>query len=233
LPAGNEERRLIGWHTQNNPNRGVMKMKVAQACFTVAMVLVLCCCVTQAADENEGWISLFDGKTLAGWKISENPDSFQIEDGTIVAHGSRAHLFYVGDVEDHNFRDFHFKADVMTTPGSNSGLYFHTQFQESGWPDKGYEVQVNQTHGDSKKSSGLYSVSDVFEAPAKDNEWYTQEIIVRGKHIVTKVNGETLVDYTEPDEVSGSRKVSSGTFAIQAHDPKSKVFFKNIFVKPL
>jgi hypothetical protein len=92
---------------------------------------------------------------------------------------------------------------------------------------------VNQTHKDRKKSSGLYGVCDVFEAPAKDNEWYTQEIIVQGKRIVTKVNGKTLVDYTEPDGVEGTRKLSSGTFAIQAHDPKSKVYIKNIVVKPL
>ncbi len=183
--------------------------------------------------DQEGWFSLFDGKSLDGWKVSENPDSFSVQDGAIVAHGPRAHLFYNGKVADHDFKDFHFKADVMTTQGSNSGLYIHTKYQDSGWPSLGYEVQVNQTHGDPKKSSGLYGVKDVFEAPAKDGEWYTQEIIVKGKRIITKVNGKTLVDYTEPDDVKGDRKLSSGTFAIQAHDPKSTVMFKNIMVKPL
>ena len=48
-----------------------------------------------------------------------------------------------------------------------------------------------------------------------------------------KVNGKTLVDYTEPDGVEGGRKLASGTFAIQAHDPKSNVHLKNIMVKPL
>jgi len=181
----------------------------------------------------DDWKCLFDGKTLDGWKASENPDSFKVEDGQIVAFGPRAHLFYTGDVEDHDFKNFHFKADVMTTPGSNSGLYFHTKYQEQGWPSVGYEAQVNNTHRDPKKTGGLYGISDVFKAPAKDNEWFTQEIIVRGKQIVIKVNGETLVDYTEPDDATGGRKLSSGTFAIQAHDPKSKVFVKNIQVKPL
>jgi hypothetical protein len=139
----------------------------------------------------------------------------------------------MGDVENHDFKNFHFKAEVMTMPGSNSGLYFHTKYQKSGWPAIGYEVQVNQTQGDPKKSSGLYNVKDVFEAPAKDNQWYTQEIIVRGKQIVTKVDGKTIVDFTEPDGVEGGRKLSSGTFAIQAHDPGSKVYIRNIRVKPL
>jgi len=186
----------------------------------------------KAADK-EGWFSLFDGKTLDGWTIAENPASFKVEDGMIVANGPRAHLFYSGNIKNHDFKNFHFKADVMTTKNANAGLYFHTKFQESGWPSIGYEVQVNQTHGDPKKSSGLYGVRDVFEAPAKDDEWYTQEIIVQGKRIITKVNGKTLVDFTEPDDVTGGRKLSSGTFAIQAHDPGSKVFFKNICVKPL
>jgi hypothetical protein len=200
----------------------------------VAVLLALALSpVVTFGEEKDGWICLFDGKTLNGWQVGVNPDSFQVEDGVLVVFGPRAHLFYNGDVEDHNFKNFHFKADVMTTPGSNSGLYIHTKFQEDGWPDVGYEVQVNITHRDPKKTSGLYGVKDVFEAPAKDNEWYTQEIIVRGKNIVTKVNGKTMVDYTEPPEVEGLRKLSSGTFAIQAHDPKSKVFVKNIMVKPL
>jgi hypothetical protein len=184
-------------------------------------------------DHEHGFISLFDGKSLDGWKIAENPDSFSVKDGAIVAHGPRAHLFYVGDVEDHDFTNFHFKADVMTKPQANSGLYFHTKYQETGWPSIGYEVQVNQTHGDPKKSSGLYGVQDVFEAPAEDNEWYTQEIIVRGNRIITKVDGKVTVDYTQPEDVTGGRKLSSGTFAIQAHDPNSVAYFKNIQVKPL
>jgi hypothetical protein len=196
-----------------------------------AMFVLLTATFGFAAED--GWICLFDGESLDGWKASENPDSFQVEDGKIVAFGPRAHLFYTGDVESHDFKNFHFKADVMTTPGSNSGLYFHTKYQEQGWPGIGYEAQVNNTHKDPKKTGGLYGIRDVLKAPAKDNEWFTQEIIVRGKQIVIKVNGETLVDYTEPDGVTGGRKLSSGTFAIQAHDPKSKVFVKNITVKSL
>ncbi|MFO7903601.1 MAG: 3-keto-disaccharide hydrolase [Planctomycetota bacterium] len=200
---------------------------------TVVLVIGLAGDLFAGDPDKQGFIPLFDGKSLDGWKISENPDSFSVKDGKIVAHGPRAHLFYMGKVEDHDFKNFHFKADVMTKPGANSGLYFHTRFQETGWPSMGYEVQVNQTHGDSKKSSGLYGVKDVFEAPAEDNEWYTQEVIVKGKRIITKVNGKTLVDYTEPDDVSGGRKLSHGTFAIQAHDPNSVAYFKNIKVKPL
>jgi opacity protein-like surface antigen len=202
-----------------------------------AVVVLLLATACYAADapkpDKDGFYSLFDGKSLDGWKVGKNAASFKVQDGLIVANGDVAHLFYDGPVKDHNFKNFHLKAEVMTFPKANAGIYFHTQFQEAGWPGIGYEVQVNQTHSDPKKSSGLYGIKDVFEAPAKDNVWYTQEIIVQGKRIITKVDGKTLVDYTEPNDVKGGRKLSSGTFALQAHDPGSKVYFKSVKVKPL
>ncbi|MCY2995363.1 MAG: DUF1080 domain-containing protein [Planctomycetota bacterium] len=198
----------------------------------VASVLVLGA-IAQVFAADEGWISLFDGKTTEGWKVGENATSFRVEDGLLIANGKVAHLFYDGPVCQHNFKNFHFKADVMTMPKANSGIYFHTQYQAAGWPKIGYECQVNTTHSDPKKTAGLYNVKDVFEAPAKDGEWFTMEIIVQGKRIITKVNGKTLVDYTEPEKVEGLRRLTNGTFAIQAHDPGSKVSYKNIQVKPL
>ncbi|MBN2183126.1 MAG: DUF1080 domain-containing protein [Sedimentisphaerales bacterium] len=185
-----------------------------------------------------GWKSLFDGKTLNSWKPSENKETFSVQDGMIVANGSRSHLFYIGPVENAEFKNFEFKADIMTKPGANSGIYFHTEYQETGWPNKGYEVQVNNTHSDWRKTGGLYAVEDVNEPPTKDNEWFTEHIIVRGKHIIVKVNGKTTVDWTEPEDweppsgMSG-RRISGGTFALQGHDPKSIVYYKNIMVKPL
>lgn len=182
------------------------------------------------------WVSLFDGKSLANWKVGDNAGTFSVEDGMIVAHGPTAHLFYDGDISDHDFKNFEFKADVMTTPGSNSGIYFHAAFQQGGWPKKGYEVQVNNSHTDWRRTGSLYGIDDVKEVWVKDNEWFTEYITVQGKRVVIKINDKTVVDYTEPENVQRSsgdslRKISSGTFALQGHDPDSKVYFKNIMVK--
>ncbi len=190
------------------------------------------------AQESGGWISLFDGKSLSGWKVGENSQSFSVQDGAIVANGDVAHLFYDGEVNQHNFKDFEFSAEVKTTPGSNAGIYFHTQYQEKSWPTKGYEVQVNNSHTDWRRTGSLYGIDDVREVYVKDGEWYTESITVEGKKVTIKINGKTVVEYTEPDNVERNkgdeqRVLSSGTFALQAHDPKSKVFFRNIKVKPL
>jgi hypothetical protein len=189
--------------------------------------------VLHAADD--GWISMFDGKTLKGWKANEKADQWKVEDGAILVHGERSHLFYIGDDENKpaDFKNFHFKAEVLTKPNANSGVFFHTKFQKEGWPDAGYEAQVNQTQKDPVKTGSIYNVVKNFVAPAKDDEWWTYEIIVKGKDIETKVNGKTVVNYVEPEGVTGPRKLSSGTIALQAHDPKSIAMYKNLMIKPL
>jgi Domain of Unknown Function (DUF1080) len=184
------------------------------------------------------WVSIFDGKTLDGWKVGANPQTFKVDDGAIVVNGNVAHLYYDGPLKNHDFKNFEFKADVKTMPGSNSGIYFHTVFQESSWPKKGYEVQINNSHTDWRRTAGLYAVQDVKVAPAKDEEWFTICIKVKGKQITVKVNDKLITDYTEPADVKrdagmAGRLLSSGTFALQGHDPKSKVYYKNIMVKAL
>jgi hypothetical protein len=186
----------------------------------------------------EGFYSLFNGKDLEGWKISEKPQTFKVEDGILVVNGDRAHLFYVGPVHNHDFKNFHLRVEAKTFPKANSGIYFHTAFQETGFPNKGFEVQVNQTHTDRKKTGGLYGIKDVMDnSPVKDGEWYTYDIIVKDKNVLVQVNGKTTADWTQPDDWkapnNGGRKIGSGTVAIQGHDPGSKVHFRKIAIKPL
>lgn len=194
---------------------------------------------TVVPTEEAGWIPLFNGKDLTGWKASENPETFSVVDGLIVANGDRAHLFYTGDVNGGEFKDFELWVEVKTEPGSNSGIYFHTEWQDEGWPMKGYEVQVNQTHGDPRKTGGLYAIVDVMDvSPVEDNEWYVEHITVTGKRIVVRVNGEVTVDYTEPagavrEGRVAERLLDKGTFALQGHDPDSVVRYRQVWVKPL
>ncbi|GAA4312558.1 DUF1080 domain-containing protein [Mucilaginibacter gynuensis] len=203
----------------------------------VAIALMLLSCSSIKKQHSDGWISLFDGKTLNGWKKNQNPQTFSVENGAIKVAGPISHLFYAGSVNDANFKNFEFKAQVMTKPNANSGIYFHTAFQQEGFPEKGYEVQVNNSHSDWRRTGSLYGVKDVKETYVKDNEWYEEYIMVQGKNVTIKINGKTVVEYTEPENVgkenAGGRAISSGTFALQGHDPGSVVYYKDIMVKPL
>jgi hypothetical protein len=206
-------------------------------CVVLPALAVALAGFARAADKTEeGFTRLDDGKTFKGWKISENPESWSIRDGAFVANGPRSHLFYVGDEQP--FKNFELRVDVLTKPGSNGGIYFHSRFQEVGWPKYGFEAQVNNTfEKDPQKTGSLYGVVKVLEAHAQDDQWFTETIIVQGNRIVIKVNDKVVVDYTEPpDQKAGedfTRKLDEGTFALQAHDPGSTVYFKNIRVKRL
>lgn len=188
----------------------------------------------------DGFYSLFDGKSLEGWKVGTNPETFKVEEGKLVVNGKGpAHLFYDGPVGNHDMKNFHFKAEVMTFPKANSGIYFHTKFQDAGWPSQGFECQVNQTHGDPKKTGGLYAVKDVMNVPpAQDEKWFTYEIIVKDKHVIIKIDGKVTTDWTEDEKAAPpkgmpGRFIQRGTIAIQGHDPGSKVMYKNIMIKPM
>ena len=203
------------------------------------LVATLLLALAPRQEKEEGFVPLFNGKDLTGWKANESPETFKVEDGKIVANGNRSHLFYVGDVKNHDFKNFELKAQVLCKSNSNSGIYFHTAFQEKGWPDKGFECQVCANgYKDPRKTGSLYAVKDVAEAAPKDDEWFDYHIIVKGKSVTTRINGKTIVEWTQPDNWTppkgmNGRSLSSGTFALQGHDPGSRVEYKNIRVKPL
>jgi hypothetical protein len=209
-----------------------MKIKL----ITLPVFLALAALPLSAAETEEGFVALFDGKSLDGWKTAtEHSATWKVEDGALVTRGERCHLFYVGDTKP--FKNFELRVDVMTEPGSNGGIYFHTQYQEAGWPKYGFECQVNNTHSDWKKTGSLYDVVNVPGSPAKDNQWWTQTIIVKGNQVTVKINDQVLFEYTEPAGAQPgrdfTRKLDQGTFALQAHDPKSVIRYKNIRVKRL
>lgn len=174
------------------------------------------------ADDPPGWVRMFDGKTLNGWKASERPENWQVEDGAIVGRGERSHLFYM----EQQCENCEFKAEVKINKGGNSGMYFRAEFGP-GWP-KGYEAQVNNSHKDWRRTGSLYSISDVKEQLIADDTWWTEHIIADGNHIIIKVNDKVVVDY-----VDEQKRFQKGFLALQQHDPGSMVHYRNLMMRPL
>ncbi len=190
------------------------------------------------------WQPLFDGHTLTGWKAAEHPGSFKVVEGAIVCDGPRAHLFYAGPVAGASFQDFEFEADVLTRPGANSGIYFHTTFQEAGWPAQGFEVQINNSqpphdgYYETKKTGSLYGVRNQYKAIVEDGVWFRVRLRVQGRTVQVRLNDTLVVDYVEPREVVApadrpGRRLGRGTFALQCHDPGSRVSYRNLRVRLL
>jgi len=195
-----------------------------------------------------GFTPLFNGTDLSGWTTAGPAESFSVKDGAIVANGAASHAYYTGPVGSHAFRNFELKVDVMTRPGSNGGIYVLTEYEEnpanvraSGrFPSKGFEIQVNNSHTDRARTGSLYHVQDILdESPAKDDQWFTEDIVVKGDTIAVSVDGKPLVRWTQPADWNGGREgpgrriTGPGTIALQAHDPGSTVFYRNIRIKPM
>ncbi len=182
-----------------------------------------------AAAKDDGFVQLFNGKDLKGWKVYPNGTGrWKVEDGAIVGSGPASHLF----TEKGDYTDFHFRAEVMINDMGNSGQYFRTQFGP-GFP-KGYEAQINSTHRDPIKTGSLYGfpkhadktvIKDILVKP---NTWFTQEVIAKGNHIIIKVNGKTTVDFVDEEN-----RFKKGHFAFQQHNDGSIVKIRKAEVKEL
>lgn len=180
------------------------------------------------------WVKMFDGKTLEGWKVTtENPETFSVEDGAIKVNGERAHLFY-GEDGKAKFKNFEFEAEVMTKKGANSGIFVHSAYQPEGWPSQGYELQVNATQSDWRKTGSIYSFQDLKEPGHEDDKWFTYHVKVEGKKITVTIDGKTVNEYTEPkDHPEKTKRLGEGTIALQGHDPGSTVFFRKLRIRKL
>ncbi len=179
-----------------------------------------------------GWVPLFNGKDLTGWKtFPKGPGKWKVEDGVLIGSGPASHLFS----ERGDYENFHFRVEAKINDKGNSGQYFRTKFG-GGFP-AGYEAQINATHGDPVRTGSLYPSSGdmrkvkenlVLKSPHKPDEWFTQEVIAVGDKITILVNGKKTVEWRDP-----KWRYKKGHFALQQHDPGSVVQFRKIEVKEL
>ncbi len=205
--------------------------------YPIVLLIILGSCQTKPSGE---WEVIFNGENLDGWKkATENPESITVEEGTIKCSGERSHLFYDG-----KFKNFEFETEVKTLEHSNSGIFIHTEYQGEGWPAAGYEIQINNTYRGSenyierKKTGSIYSIRNIYYPIAKDNEWFKMRVKVVENKIEVFVNDVKVNEYIQPQKPwrwEGGEKIllGKGTFALQAHDPGSTVYFRNIRVKAL
>lgn len=191
------------------------------------------------AAAEDGWVKIFDGETLNGWKSNETYEGFEVKDSAIVGKGNRNHLYYMEELQN-----FELKLDVKISKGGNSGVYVKSQWQDAAWPVTGFELQVNSSHDDPVKTGSLYNIIKIFKAPHGDDEWFNYHIICKGDVLEVRVNGELLYTYVDPMEKGGvpqdgkiteqNKRISQkGYIALQQHDPKSIPTYKNITLKKL
>jgi hypothetical protein len=185
-----------------------------------------------AAVQEEGWVSLFDGKTLSGWtKAGDESSKWEVIDGAIVGSGPASMLYSPkGD-----YTNFRFRAEIKINDHGNSGLYFRSP-TATGDFSKGYEAQIDSTHRDPIRTGSIYGFVHVYRQLVPPDTWFTYEVECvdkswRGQvvpHITVWVNGELLYELQEK-----TKAWDKGYFAFQQHDPGSRVEIRKIEVKEL
>ena len=202
-----------------------------------------------------GWISLLDD-SLNGWiesggvvdwtapswyggmvwptvDNSTAGESFRLDGDKLIVEGEQRNLFYDGTIAGGYFKNFEFKVDVYTHPGSASGIYFHTKYEEDGTPAFGYEAQINASRAGESKTGSLVGASEVNTAAHGDEEWFSYYIKVDGNKVTVKVNGETVNEFTEPAGVDGPASLRWGTIGMESVGSDSRVEFRNPMIRLL
>jgi hypothetical protein len=175
----------------------------------------------------KGWVQLFNGKNLDGWKSHpKSPGKWRVEGGMIVSGGKDvSHLFS----ERGDYENFHYRIEAKINDKGNSGQYFRTKFAP-GYPP-GYEAQINSNFPpDPQRTGSLYNLARITEMLVPPDTWFTQEVIANGNHIIIKVNGKKVVDYV--DKRGPKKRFTRGHFALQQHgawkDPKTNKVYETV-----
>ena len=186
--------------------------------------------VISAADTNEGWVNMFDGKSLAGWEALSNPHVWSVQDGVIVGR----HTASVGDAflpsllfhMESRCRDFEMKADIKLNHGGISSIYFRAAFVPQFAP--AYIAQANNTGEYPQRTGSLYNFVPVYEQLVEDDTWWTQHVIAQGNHIRILVNGVETVNFVDTESTH-----TEGYLALLHFIPGSMVQFRNLMMRKL
>jgi hypothetical protein len=211
-----------------------------------ALFILISTTTQRFAAPGDDWLSLFNGKDLTGWRANLMPESFTVTNGLLRVNAPResAHLFYVGNRATgfEPFKNFELEATCRSEPNANSGIFIHTDYSVTNAKNhlaKGYEIQLNSQQREKRKTGSLYAVVDLDQSPVDETQWFKIRITVKDKNITVHLNDKKVIDYTEPENVHRADRPgrvlnpNGGAIALQAHDPGSVFYFKQIRLRRL
>jgi len=167
----------------------------------------------------EGWISLFDGETLFGWRAANNSD-WQVADGAITATEGDPGLLHTTS----QFGNYVLKVDFRSVAGGNSGVFLRTSPKPTDVTSRCYEVNIADV-GTNDFPTGSIVERQAGTKPHDSTEWQSMELTADGPRITIKVDGETTLKYTDP------KPLGRGYIGLQFR--AGKIQFRNIKLRPL
>lgn len=191
--------------------------------------------------ESDGWVQLFNGKDLTGWKLlPRDSGEWKVTDGILQGSTRQSHLFSQRD----DYANFHLRAEVKVNLGGDSGIMFRTPFKlmqgmpgNFGIPDC-YEVELHENRSFSRRTGSISRV--LGDAPpvvlglvsddtlAQPDDWFSIEVIAVDNRFITKINGLEIANC-----IDVLNKHRSGHLALQVWNPNTFVQFRKIEIKEL
>ncbi|MBI1387128.1 MAG: DUF1080 domain-containing protein [bacterium] len=168
----------------------------------------------------EEWRSLFNGKNFKGWYQEGSGAHWSIVDGNLHATGGTSYL-----VTEDEFEDFELQTYIRTSRTANGGIFIRWKTLSNG--DRGNEIQIENVPDSNYPTGSLYNIVRAPMFHYEDEAWFPMQIILKGSHVVVRVNGETVVD---SDEVP---TVRAGHISLQMHSNEPWIEFKDLQIKPL
>jgi Domain of Unknown Function (DUF1080) len=176
----------------------------------------------------EGWITLFNGRTTAGWAMS-GPGRFRVQGGALVSSGGMGLLWYTR----RSFRNFELMVDWRVAEQcDNSGVFVRFP-RRPGSPvdavNSGYEVQIDDCdpRGLSHRTGSIYDHAPAARLVSRvAGRWNRFRIRVVDQHYMVFLNGALVT------QLHGAR-ARVGYVGLQNHDPGSRVSFRRIRARPL
>jgi hypothetical protein len=201
----------------------------------LAIVLAVALSALGQAPAEKGWVPLFNGKDLNGWK-NNGDEKWVVERGTILCESTANKYGYL--TTEKTYRDFNLRLKFKGESAGNSGVFLRariTDINPQHGPDiLGMQVEVDPTVG--KHTGGLYESggrgwvikpTPEAEQALKLGDWNDLEVSALGNHIVTHLNGVKVVDYVDP-----APKFTDGVVALQIHTGGGvKMRWKDIFIQ--
>jgi len=196
------------------------------------------------AEGPSGWKPLFDGKSLEGWE-HVGPGRFVVENGELRTEGGMGLLWYAKE----KLGDCVIRVVYKTgTLKSNSGVYIRIADKPADpWfaVHNGFEVQIADGGKSSRGTGSIYTFAEAKSQPGKPLEWNTLEVTLKGNQVSTRINGTPVTEFDASELKPDAKKVTGegdpargprpekGYIGLQNHDANSKVYFKEVSVRPL
>ena len=194
-------------------------------CFLTLFAIVSDGQTTANPKENQaGWITLFDGRSLSGW-TPEQGARWRVAAGVLIGDSGQDGWLR----SSRQFGNFLLRIEYRDSPKGNSGVFLRatkeSNLSDPSNPAGGYELQINNE--DEKWATGsienfIQRLVPVNPAP---NQWHSYDVEVRGDRLVATLDGTKVLDGRDS-------KFKVGYIGLQ-HHKDNKIEFRNIKVKPL